>query len=422
MLSQFFPPVIGGEETYVQTLSRALVERGHQVAVATLWNEGLAKFEEIEGVRIHRISGTMQRANFLFKEAERKHVPPFSDPELIGAIRRVMRLERPQIVHSHNWLGRSFLPLKPFGRVKFVVSLHDYSLVCAKKSLLYQDSTCSGPGLVKCLGCAVAHYGKAKGTVTTLANFAMAAGEKALADMYLPVSQATAAGNGLTDGQRFYQVVPNFLPERPDSFQEEGQAQAFEEYLEQLPAEPFLLYVGDLRRFKGLNVLLEAYERLDRAGTGLPPLVLIGRLCEDTPERFPRKVFHLGRWPHEAVLAAWQRSLFGLLPSIGPETFGIAALEAMAMGRPVIVARSGGLGEVVKDGVTGLVVPPGDVTALAEAIQYLLDHPAIRDQMGRAAADHANHFRSGAVVPQIEQIYYRLLSTRQRRPAVSEAN
>jgi glycosyltransferase involved in cell wall biosynthesis len=403
MLSQFYPPIIGGEETHVSTLSRALAARGHHVCVVTLWNEGLPKFELDQGVRVYRIRGTLQRAEWIFKEAERRHVPPFPDPELVEQLRRVILIERPEIVHSHNWLGRSFLPLKAWSKARFVVSLHDYNLRCAKKSLLYHESTCSGPGFIKCLNCAGKHYGKVKGFVTTLSNWVMSAGERALVDMFIPVSQATATGNGLVNSGRPYCVIPNFLTELPAV---PGDRERFETYLAQLPQEPFLLYVGDLRRFKGIKVLLKAYESLNDP----PPLVLIGRTCEDTPAELPGNVFNLGRWPHGAVMEAWKRSLLGLLPSIGPETFGIAALEAMSMGRPVIAARSGGLAEVVADGKTGLLVPPGDAVALGESIEYLVKHSEIREQMGQAAREHAFQFSTDLIVPRIEQVYRKLLS------------
>ena len=53
MLSQFYPPIIGGVEQHVRTLSVELVSRGHDVAVATLWHKGLAEFELDQGVRTH---------------------------------------------------------------------------------------------------------------------------------------------------------------------------------------------------------------------------------------------------------------------------------------------------------------------------------------------------------------------------------
>src|SRR5438874_2677135 len=145
MLAQFYPPTVGGEEHHVRTLSVELAARGHEVAVATLWQEGLPTFELDRGVRVHRIRGSMQRASWLFADSGRTHAPPFPDPELLLAIRRIIKRERPDIVHAHNWLARSFLPLKGWSGAKLVMTLHDYGLVCAKQNLIYKNAPCSGP-------------------------------------------------------------------------------------------------------------------------------------------------------------------------------------------------------------------------------------------------------------------------------------
>mgnify|MGYP001563273492 FL=1 len=78
MLTQFYWPVIGGEERLVQDLSIELVRRGHEVAVATLWHEGLAEFELDRGVRVYRIRGLAQRVRWLFTEPGRRPAPPRS--------------------------------------------------------------------------------------------------------------------------------------------------------------------------------------------------------------------------------------------------------------------------------------------------------------------------------------------------------
>src|SRR5437660_74800 len=81
MLAQFYPPTVGGEERHVRNLSIELAARGHDVAVATLWQEGAPALECDQGVRIHRIRGSLQRTTALFSEKERQHAPPFPDPE-----------------------------------------------------------------------------------------------------------------------------------------------------------------------------------------------------------------------------------------------------------------------------------------------------------------------------------------------------
>src|SRR5438876_10086692 len=111
MLAQFYPPDIGGEERHVYNLSRALAARGHSVAVATHAVAGLPDYEEQENVHVYRVGGTMQRLDFLFSDSEHRHAPPFPDPETTLALRRIVEREKPEIVHAHNWLVHSFVPL-----------------------------------------------------------------------------------------------------------------------------------------------------------------------------------------------------------------------------------------------------------------------------------------------------------------------
>src|SRR5689334_10955941 len=102
MLAQFYPPIIGGEERHVRNLSIELAARGHDVAIATLWQESLPDLDCDQGVRIYRIRGSMQRLSVLFSEKGRQHAPPFPDPEILWALRRIITRERPDIVHAHN--------------------------------------------------------------------------------------------------------------------------------------------------------------------------------------------------------------------------------------------------------------------------------------------------------------------------------
>src|SRR5437588_10936768 len=116
MLAQFYPPIIGGEERHVRDLSIELVARGHQVTVATIWQEGMPAFECDQGVRVHRIRGSMQRVPLFFTVKERRHLPPFPDPELLWALRGIIIHERPDVVHAHNWIVHSFTPLKAWSK------------------------------------------------------------------------------------------------------------------------------------------------------------------------------------------------------------------------------------------------------------------------------------------------------------------
>jgi glycosyltransferase involved in cell wall biosynthesis len=87
------------------------------------------------------------------------------------------------------------------------------------------------------------------------------------------------------------------------------------------------------------------------------------------------------------------------------------ALEAMAAGRAVVASRIGGLPEVVRDGETGLLVPPNDPVALAAALDALLADPALRSWLGGRAAAAAVEYRAGQVVPRIEAVYAAALAS-----------
>lgn len=97
-----------------------------------------------------------------------------------------------------------------------------------------------------------------------------------------------------------------------------------------------------------------------------------------------------------------------ILPSLGYEDFPNVVLEAMALGKPVIGARVGGVGEQVVDGVTGLTVPPGDEVALAEAIQRMAD-PDLRERMGRLGrARFDDAFTARRAAHDYAELYQRL--------------
>ena len=400
MLAQFYRPFIGGEERYVRDLSIELVARGHDVAVATLWQEGTSAFELDQGVRVYRIRAFMQRIDAAFSDKARKHAPPFPDPAILWELRSIIQRERPDIVHAHNWLVHSFTPLKRWSNARLVVTLHDCSLVCAKQSFEYGDAVCSGPGLRKCLACATEHYGFARGVPITMANGVWGNIERHTVDMFLPVSRAVAVATQLAKHRLPYRVIPNFIADDLEKVSDDTYPP-----LQQLPRDAYLLFVGDMGRGKGEDVLLRAYAGIP----GTVPLVLIGQPSEDIARQLPSNVLLLQSWPRTAVMSAWKRSTIALIPSRSFDSCPTVALEAMAMGRPIIATRIGGLPDIVVDGETGLLVPPGDELALRKAIQHLLAHPELREQMGVKARQRVVEFQASTVIPRIEQVYQEVL-------------
>ncbi len=402
MLAQFYPPMIGGEERHVRNLSIELAARGHDVAVVTLWHADSPAFECDQGVRVYRIHASMQRVSALFREKERRHSPPFPDPEVLRALHRIIKQERPDIVHAHNWIVHSFTPLKAWSKAKLVVTLHDCSLVCAQQQFVYHGALCSGPGLTKCLGCAAENYGVAKGVPITLANWTWGKVEHRAVDMFMPVSKAVAEANQLTRRGVSYRVIPNFVPD------DLGILPAHTEpLLAELPDDDYLLFVGNIGRDKGVEVLFRAYTAMDSQ----VPLVLIGQPEVGFSVNFPPNVRLLQSWPHRAVMGAWRRCSIALLPSICLDACPTVTMEAMAMGRPVVASRIGGLPDIVVDGETGLLTTPGDCRALQEAIERLLGNRELRERMGTAAKLRVNQFQARTVVPHIEEVYREVLQS-----------
>jgi len=117
--------------------------------------------------------------------------------------------------------------------------------------------------------------------------------------------------------------------------------------------------------------------------------------------------------PHPQVMASWRRASVAVVPSVGNEALGLVAVEAMIAGCPVVASGVGGLREVVQHGVTGLLVPPRDPGALAEAIDTLLDEPELRKRLGEAAAERTSRLGARTVVPRIIEVYEDALRSRQ---------
>jgi glycosyltransferase involved in cell wall biosynthesis len=400
MLSQFYPPVAGGQEQYVRNLGQALTARGHRVSVATIRLEGMQPRALDGDVDVHRVRMTAQRVPGAFTSV-RQFAPPIVDPEVLTQLRRLIRTERPDVIHVHDWLGRSVLPHLARGRVPVVMTLHDYSSVCAQKRLVQRGAPCSGPGARKCLRCAAAYYGPVKGRVTALGNWAGVAAERNSVAMFLPVSRAVARGAELERRGLPFRVIPNFVPDTIVASTGNANGAPL-----RLPEGDFMLFVGDLTADKGIHVLLDAYGRLIDA----PRLVLIGRPYVPV-DHLPPGVIALGVLPSPAVMMAWRRSLLGVVPSIVADSCPTVVIEAMAAGRPVVASRTGGIPDLVDHGRTGLLVEPSAPGALAEALERMVNSPQMRTRMSDAARAKLGEFTASSVVPRIETVYLETLAS-----------
>lgn len=402
MLAQSFAPIVGGEERVVEELSRELVARGHRVSIATLQQPGDITPSEVAGAQVHTLRSTSYRITRSTQDAERRHAPPAPDPETVLDLQRVLRRERPQVVHAHNWIVHSYLPLAREAHSALALSLHDYGLICATKRLRRKDHLCSGPAPVKCQLCASQHYGATKGLVTAFGVRSRESKLRRAVDVFLPVS-STVEELCRIGGDETSQVIPNFIAGLPDPPSEDPR-------LAQLPDEPFILFFGDATEDKGAWHLAEAYAQLEDP----PPLVLVGRCYLPELEKRPG-VHPLGAWPHALAIEALRRSLFSVAPSLWPEPFGLVALEAAAAGKPIVASDIGGLRDIVVDGETGFLVPPEDRSALVGALQRMIADEELRARLGAAAKERAKDFSPVAILPRYEEAYRAAIESRRAR-------
>nr|WP_315218243.1 glycosyltransferase [uncultured Duganella sp.] len=307
---------------------------------------------------------------------------------------------RPDLIHFHNTFPLiSAAPYWSAARhaIPVVQTLHNFRLLCPQAMLLRQGRVCSD-----CVGRppwrAVLHRCYRDSAAQSCVAAAALAAHRVLGSYrhrvhaYIALSRFSRdlyIAGGLPAAR--LHVKPNFVADAGAAAG--GRAGG--------------LFVGRLSEEKGVAVLLAAMDRLGLAAGTL-------RLAGDGPlgplVRQAAGAAWLGPLSAEQVRARMRRSLFLVAPSTCLETFGLAAVEAFACGLPVIASGHGGLGELIDDGVTGLLVRPGDAADLARKIGWALDHPEAMAAMGRAArACYLRHYTPQHNFVQLNAIYRSIL-------------
>jgi glycogen synthase len=173
---------------------------------------------------------------------------------------------------------------------------------------------------------------------------------------------------------------------------------------------PYVLFVGRITDQKGIFHLLDAAGRLPEGVQ-----VVLCASAPDTPEiaerlrravpAHPNVTWIDAMVPVQEVVQLYSHAAVFACPSVY-EPFGLINLEAMACETPVVASAVGGILEVVEDGVTGLLVPPGEPEALAAALRRVLDNPELGRRMGRAGRRRVEErFAWASVAERTERVY-----------------
>ena len=182
-----------------------------------------------------------------------------------------------------------------------------------------------------------------------------------------------------------------------------------------LPPGRRILWVNRLDPQKGFPIALAAFSKVLAE---VPDAILVvvgqgkdrdalGLLTKSERARVDMR----GTVPNEEVPSYLAACELFVSPAVGQESFGIALIEAMAAGLPVVAADIPGYREVVSDGVEGLLVPPRDPEALAAGLVRVLTDPELASRLGEAGRTHARTFDWLLVVERLEELYLRAIES-----------
>lgn len=392
MLSQFYPPIMGGEERHVRNLARELVARGHQVGVVTLATDGHETVGKDDDITVWQVRGWSQKVTLRHRGADRPYAPPIPDPGVTLRLRKIVAEFQPDIIHGHNWMLNSAYPIRN-GRVPIVSTLHNYGHRCVTHRMMYRDiDPCDGPSLRKCADCASIHYGKLSGPAIVAAHRLSAPMRQRRTAAFVSVSNAVARHARQSPQDK---VIHNFIPpvDEIDQIIRTTPRPAF------VPDGDFVLFVGDVTVDKGVQVLLDAWGSM----TPPCPLVIVGR-THDLPIDRPGVVL-AGPQDHSVVLATMAAARIVVVPSRWADPCPTVVLEAMAAGTAVVGSGTGGISDMIQHGVTGLLVPPSDAPSLAHALERLLGDSDLTDQLARDGRERVKAFTVPVIVEEIEAVY-----------------
>ena len=319
--------------------------------------------------------------------------------DLAGALNQ----NKPDLVHVHNTfplLSASVLRACYDARVPVVATLHNKRLVCASGDFFRNGAPChdcAGGSSFQAVVHGCYRNSRAASVPVVVAGKAQRKSWESLVSAYVFVS---ASLRDLLAGMEFPPervfVRHHLIP---------GKTRR------EVSREPVIFYAGRLDEAKGVRVLMDAWDgylgslrspalRLLIAGAG----PLEGEVTAWAASR--PSVELAGHLDSARCLDLMSRARAVVLPSICEETFGLVAVEAMALGVPPVAAAHGAFPEIITHGVDGVLTKPGDPAELAVAIAAADEHPAQYERYGEQARKaYESRFDPEANIDQLLEIY-----------------
>ncbi len=366
-------PTYGGSGAVATELGIHLARRGHEVHFVSY-------------AQPFRLPGFLKNA--YFHEVEVSEYPLFEYPPyslaLTVAMREVATQRKLDIFHVHYavphatsaWLAKQMLD-EP-DKLKIVTTLHGTDITLVGQDPSYQS----------------------------IVKFSIERSD-ALTAVSEYLKQETIARFGCTGCE--VRVIPNFVD--PAIFNRDAYSGNLDSLT--LPDEKILMHVSNFRPVKRIRDVVQIAARVMESVPAR--LVLVG----DGPDRplaeeearllgVEERVVFLGK--QESVAELLSCAHLFLLPS-ETESFGLSALEALATRVPVVASQSGGLAEVVEDGISGRLLPIGAVEEMAEAAIEILTKPGLWEEMGQAGrAVAVERFSAERIVDVYESFYAEVLA------------
>ena len=315
----------------------------------------------------------------------------------------MLQEHRPDVVHVHNTfplLSASVLYACRDQAVPVVATIHNYKLACASGDFFREGAVCH-----ECAGGPprpALRHGCYRGSRAATAPVALAMsahrqawGSLVAAYVFISDSQRELLdGLGLVKDRVF--VRHNLIPRRemPESVR-----------------EPAVVYAGRLDEAKGLRLLMTGWDfYAGMPGSGGLRLVIVGAgpLDSEVADWASARpsVDIVGKVTPERCAELMSRARAVLLPSAWEETFGLVAIEAMALGVPPVAAGHGSFNELITSGVDGVLFEPGDPAALGSAIADIAAHPELYESYGKHAREtYTQRFDPDRSIEQLLEIY-----------------